>query len=286
MSEIDLHTHSTASDGTLSPKDLVWEAKRCGLKAIALTDHDTTSGLKEAKEAGKEFNIEVIAGCELSVEYPYGQMHILGLWLPVEPKKLESYLQFLRDKRHYRNKEILKKLQRLNIPIDYEEVKKVAKGESIGRPHIATVLVNKKIVSSVQEAFDKYIGPKGLAYVPKVKLKPKEAIEILKDEGATVILAHPFSLNLDPQDLKKELYTLKDWGLDGIEAYYSEHTKEQTELYLKLAKELKLVISGGSDFHGKVKKDIKLGVGKGNLNLPYTIVEKLKAFRCERGLPV
>ncbi len=286
MSEIDLHTHTTASDGTLSPKDLVLEAKKAGLKAIAITDHDTTSGLKEAKEMEKLVQVEVVAGCELSVEYPKGQMHIIGLWLPIEPKELNSYLEFLRDKRHYRNQQILDKLRKENIVISYEEVMEVAKGESVGRPHIATVLIQKGFVSSVQEAFDKYLGPNGKAYVPKIKLKPKQAIELLKKEKATVILAHPFSLNLDPVELKKELIRLKDWGLDGIEVFYSEHSEQQTKLYLDLAKKLDLLVSGGSDFHGGVKKDIKLGVGKGNLNLPYSILEKLKEDRVKKGLPI
>ncbi len=286
MSEVDLHTHSTASDGTLSPSELILEAKRQGLKAIALTDHDTTQGLGEAKKTGEREKIEVIAGCELSVEYPSGQMHILGLWLPDIPSKLNSVLKFLRDKRHFRNRHILEKLAKLGIHIDYEEVKEVAKGESIGRPHIATILVNKKVVSSIQEAFEKYIGPKGKAYVPKIKLTPDKAIEVLKEEGATVILAHPFSLNLTYESLKQELKKLKELGLDGLEVFYSEHTEEQTNVYLKFAKELNLVVSGGSDFHGKVKKDIHLGVGKGNLHLPYSIVENLKEYRLQKGLSV
>ncbi len=280
MEYVDLHVHTTASDGTLTPTEVVALAKKIGLKAIAITDHDTTKGLKEACEAGEKVDLEVICGCELSVEYPHGQMHIVGLWIPKEPNILNKELKFLRDKRHDRNKKIIEKLKDAGIDLTYEEVLKMAKkGASVGRPHIARALVQKKVAKDINEAFDKYIGPSGIAYVPKTKFSPSKAISILKKEGATTILAHPFSLNLDADELREELLRLKEYGLDGMEVYYSEHTPKQIKLYLDLCKELNLLVSGGSDFHGTVKKDIQLGWGKGNLKIPYSLVSEMKKYR-------
>ena len=284
MSEIDLHTHSTASDGTLSPFELVQLAKKQGLKAIALTDHDTIRGLDDALQAGKKFGLEVIPGCELSVEYPGGTMHILGLWVRPDAVQLNAALKSLRDKRNQRNELIIARLRDLGIDITYAEVKEVAGEGSVGRPHLARVLMNKKIVSSIQQAFDEYLGPDGKAYIPKQKLSPEEAISLLKKEQATVFLAHPFSLNLEVSDLKEKLVQLKQFGLDGVEAFYSEHTSEQTAAYLDLCQELDFLISGGSDFHGDNKPHIALGKGRGNLEIPYSLLEKIKASRQEQGL--
>lgn len=285
MDFVDLHVHTTASDGTYSPEEVVKLAKEQGLRAIAITDHDTVKGLKEATLAGIKYEVEVIPGCELSVEYPKGQMHIIGLWISKEPKYVAAELQFLRDKRHSRNKDIVGKLQGLGIDISYEDVLDIVEpGSTVGRPHIARVLVKKGVVKDVNEAFTKYIGPNGLAYVPKTKFTPEKAISTLKKEGGTVILAHPFSLNLTFEELKAELIKFKGLGLDGMEVFYSEHTEEQTNLYLSLCKKLDLLVSGGSDFHGTVKKDIYLGKGRGNLKIPYSLVEKMKAYRKKKGL--
>ncbi|MFP4084766.1 MAG: PHP domain-containing protein [Desulfonatronovibrio sp.] len=283
MSEIDLHTHSTASDGTYTPFELVRLARNINLKAIALTDHDTTGGLNEALKAAREMNMEVIPGCELSVEFQ-GVMHIVGLWLEPDAPKLNQSLLELRDKRNARNEIIIEKLQSQGIAITYEEVRNLAGDASIGRPHICRVLMNKGAVSSVQEAFDRYLGPGGKAYVPKEKFNPEKAISILKDEQATVILAHPFSLNLQHDELRKELYRLKDLGLDGMEVYYPEHTPEQTRYYSSLCAELDLLPSGGSDFHGSVKPHIKLGKGRGKLALPYSLLQDMKNKRIQQGL--
>jgi len=280
--EVDLHTHSTASDGTLSPSELIHEAKRIGLKAIALTDHDTTQGLEEAYLASQKYDLEFIPGCELSVQFK-GMTHILGLWLQRDAPVLNDAFVFLQKKRKQRNVLIIEKLNRLGIDITYAEVQKKAKG-TIGRPHIAQVLTEKKVTRSVQEAFEVFLNNKGKAYVPKEKFSPEQAIKLLKQEQATVILAHPFSLNLSPLDLEKELIYLKELGLDGIEAFYSEHSPELTQTYLHLAQKLDLQVSGGSDFHGQNKPHIKLGVGKNNLNLSYVLVQRLKEYRAKQGL--
>ncbi|WP_291318409.1 PHP domain-containing protein [Desulfonatronospira sp.] len=283
MSEIDLHTHSTASDGTMPPYELVEHARNRGLKALALTDHDTTKGLKEALQAGDELGLEVVPGCELSVEYP-GLMHILGLWLKSDAPALNSAMQELRDKRDMRNEVIIDKLQRLGIDISYSEVQDLAGDASVGRPHISRVLMDKGVVNSIQECFDHYLGSSGKAYVPKEKFGPEKAISVLKDEGALVVLAHPFSLQLDADALRRELVRLKDLGLDGVEVFYSEHTIEQTEIYASLCRELDLLPTGGSDFHGSVKPEIGLGSGRGNLNLSYALLKALKEKRLKNGL--
>ncbi len=283
MSQIDLHTHSTASDGTYTPFELVRLAKNLNLKAIALTDHDTTGGLNEALSASRELSVEVIPGCELSVEYE-GLLHILGLWIRPEAPALNQSLQELRNKRNERNEIIVKKLQQNGIDITYQEIRELAGDAAIGRPHICRVLMNKGVISSVREAFEKFLGPDGKAYVPKEKFNPEKAISILKNEQATVIMAHPFSLDLEKEELRKLMIRLKDLGLDGVEIYYPEHTPEQISLYASLCAELDLLPSGGSDFHGSIKPHIKLGKGRGKLNLPYSLVEAMKNRRVEQGL--
>jgi hypothetical protein len=286
MSEIDLHTHSTASDGSLTPRELVYAGKKVGLLALALTDHDTISGLDMALRTGKERDLEVIPGCELSVHCSSGFMHILGLWVSTQGSRLHAVLDWMQEKRRQRNQKMLSSLRSLGIAIEENEVKAEAKGESVGRPHLAQVLVRKGVVNSLEEAFTRLLGSSGQAYVPKVKLTAGQAISALKHDQATVILAHPYSLNLKTPQLASELSRLKDLGLDGLEVYYPEHTPEQTSLFFRLAREQNLLVSGGSDFHGHIKPDIELGRGRGNLDLPYTLLEDIKVARRRQGLPV
>lgn len=286
MSEIDLHTHSTASDGSLTPRELVYAGKNAGLRALALTDHDTISGLDMALGTGKECDLEIIPGCELSVHCSSGFMHILGLWVSIRASQLHAVLDWMQEKRRQRNQKMLSSLRSLGIAIEENEVKAQAKGESVGRPHLAQVLVLKGVVNSLEEAFTHFLGSTGQAYIPKVKLTPGQAISALKHDQATVILAHPYSLHLEATELASELSRLKGLGLDGLEVYYPEHTLEQTRLFARLAREQDLLISGGSDFHGQIKPDIELGRGRGNLDLPYTLLEDIKMARRKQGLSV
>ena len=281
MSQIDLHTHTTASDGTLNPADLVREAASIGLWAVAITDHDTVGGLSQALQAGRETGVEVIPGCELSIDFPTGQMHILGLFLPDPPTGLKATLQDLQDRRNNRNDRILARLREAGVDVDLQEIQELAGEASIGRPHIARVLLQKGVVESIDQAFREYIGPGGAAYIPKDKLEPEKAIRILKQEGATVILAHPYSLELDTPELRELLGRLKEQGLDGMEALYTDHTPEQTRTYLQLCQEYDLLVSGGSDFHGSVKEGVELGTGRGNLDLPYSLVRRMRRARDE-----
>ncbi|SMP63584.1 PHP domain-containing protein [Desulfonatronum lacustre] len=286
MPGIDLHTHSTASDGTLSPTELIQAAKNADLEAIALTDHDTTGGLKEAAAAAEAVGVEFIPGCELSVVSQNGNMHILGYWIPVGPSKLSETLRFLRDRRHERNHLIMAKLKALGMDISYDDVLAVSGGDAVGRPHIAQVMHAKGYVRELSDAFKDYLGSEGKAYVPKEKLGPRRAIELLKSVGATVVLAHPFLLGLKGADLRGVLKQLKEFGLDGIEAIYTLHRPDQTRLYLDIARDMDFLVTGGSDFHGAVKPNVRLGTGFGELCVPASLLATMKEHRVKLGLPV
>ncbi len=265
---VDLHTHSTASDGTYSPKELVRLAKEIGLKGLALTDHDTLSGLKEAFEEAEKVKLPFLCGIEISVKYErQGHFHLLGYFLGPEIPEIEGALKKLQEARRKRNQKVVEKLQALGVNITYEELLKMGEGE-IGRPHIARLLFEKGVVKSIQEAFDKYLKKGAPAYVPKALLSPEEAISLILKAGGVPVLAHPITLKLSEEELFSYIKGLKSLGLKGIEAYYTEHTQEFTEFLLDCANKLGLLITGGSDFHGKNKPDIKLGVGFGNLRVP------------------
>ena len=283
MPEIDLHTHSTASDGTLSPSELVAEAKRIGLRAIALTDHDTTLGLAEACAAGREHGLEVIGGCELSVRYDTGSMHILGLWLPLRSVRLQAALDHLTALRKVRNETIIENLNRHGVPVTYDELEAISGGGTIGRPHIAQLLVNRGAALNFQDAFHNWLRPGGKGYAPKEKLTPRQAIDLLKGEDATVVLAHPCTLRLDKEKLEQVVRQLRDWGLDGLEVFYSMHTQAQTNAYEAICARLDLLPSAGSDFHGANKPNIALGRGKGGLRPSYELVRRMKERRLALG---
>ncbi|WP_034641786.1 PHP domain-containing protein [Desulfovibrio inopinatus] len=281
MAIIDLHTHSTASDGTLSPTDLVHMAKDAKLSAIALTDHDTISGIPEALDAGARYGIKVIAGCELSVHLGDVKFHLLGLFLPASPGRLATELHELRQKRHDRNHVIVQKLRDMGIDIRYEEVTALAKG-AVGRPHFAQVLVDKGVVHDVAEAFDIYLGARGRAYAPKDVLSADKAIELLAEENALSILAHPGLMRTDMDKIEALIVKLHEMGMDGIEAYYTEHTPTTTKAFLGIAKRLNMPVSGGSDFHGGVKPKIRLGTGTGRLRVPYSVLDELSRYHSRK----
>jgi len=266
---IDLHTHTTASDGTYSPRNLVKLAQKEGVKILAITDHDSTAGVWEAVLTGKKYGVKVIAGVEISVVFEPTEMHILGYGFDVIDPDFIDTLNKLKENRESRNPRMIAKLKELGFDITLDEVIAEAGGDIVGRPHMARVLMKKGYVSSIDEAFQKYLGKGCPAYVPKEKLTPKQAINIIKNAGGLSFLAHPVYLEKDEKGLKKVLEQLIAYGLDGIEAYYTYHNEEQTELYLKLASLYNLLISGGSDFHGENKPEIRLGRGLGNLNISF-----------------
>ncbi len=276
---IDLHTHTTASDGDQSPIDLVTLASNGGLTAIAITDHDTTAGISpDAVALGGQLGVEVIAGIELSVEFSGGQLHLLGYFIDPSSPILLTRLTLLQDNRIRRNERIVEKLRDLGIDITLNEIRAAAGGDVVGRPHFAKVLIQKGVVSTMQEAFDKYIADGALAHVPKDKLTPTEAINLIHAAGGKAVLAHPNNLKRSPAETEQEILRLKEYGLDGIEARYSRHTPEDTSRYLDMAARLALLTSGGSDFHGPtVKPTVFLGHVENDRPAPTNLLDALRA---------
>ncbi|MEG6593543.1 PHP domain-containing protein [Desulfovibrio sp. 1188_IL3213] len=286
MELVDLHTHTRASDGTDSPAQLMAKAAEAGLRAIAVTDHDTLSGLDEAAAAGRELGVELIRGCEISTSTELGELHILGLWLPEQPEALLQNLAFLREKRGERNEGIVRKLQDLGLDVGMEEVLAAAKGESVGRPHIAEVLLRKGYAKNIREVFKEFLGNHGKAYLPKEVLEPEAIVRLLADLGATVSLAHPLLWKAPPGWLEGQVARLRDCGLNAIEAWHSEHTEADVRTCLALAKRFDLGISGGSDYHGINKPAIQLGRGYGGLRVGVGVLDDLRERRIKMGLPV
>lgn len=276
---IDLHIHSTASDGSCMPSEVVTLAKNQGLTALALTDHDTLSGLAEAEEKANELAIEFIRGCELSAKYLDTDVHILGLYVPKDRvllRDLEKELDIFIERRNTRNKKIVTKLQELGIHITLEEVEQEAGGNVIARPHFANVLIQKGIVANTKEAFDKYLARGKLAYVEREFITPHHAVSILKEAKAIPILAHSKLIKCSEQEYFNLIEELIPLGLKGLEVYHSVHSFEDERHYLSVAHKYNLCISGGSDFHGKSKPDIKIGTGRGSLRVPACILDGIK----------
>jgi predicted metal-dependent phosphoesterase TrpH len=277
---IDLHAHSTASDGSFSPAEVVRLAKEAGLKAVALTDHDTTDGLAEAVAAGQELGVEVIPGVEISAQYTDDSMHILGYFLDFHSGRLEERLAVLKQARKERNPKIIAKLNALGVKITMGQVERISGGGQIGRPHIARALLESGYVTSIQQAFDIYLKRGGKTYVAKFRFPPAEALEMIREDGGIPVLAHPFTLGLgSAAALKELLQDLKALGLAGIEVFYADHTPEQEARYLKLARELGLLITGGSDFHGDNKPEVTLGKIPSRNRLTYDLVTAMKDWR-------
>ena len=273
---IDLHTHSTASDGKLSPAELMRHAKAMGVEVIALTDHDTLSGLEEASGEAKKIGIEFIPGIEISAENNPGTLHMLGYFVDPSDAELVQTLSWLRGGRDDRNHIILTKLAELGCPLDWDEVAALAGGESMGRPHIATAMINRGYVSSFSDAFDRYLGKGAAAYTDRDKMTPEIAIESIRSAGGLPVLAHPQTLSLTDEELDDLLDRLASAGLAGIEAYYYSHSVQETELYCSLASKYSLIVTGGSDFHGPGMIETRLGVGRGNMNVPKSVADDLK----------
>jgi predicted metal-dependent phosphoesterase TrpH len=275
---IDLHAHTTASDGDRTPTQLVQRAADMGLAAIAVTDHDTTDGVAEALEAGKRLGIEVVPGIELSAEFEKGQCHILGYFLDPNDPALLARLRNVLENRDRRNGKIVGKLQELGFDITLEEVSAVAGGDVVARPHFARVLVDRGYVRSMQEAFDVYLAKGAKAYVDRDRLTQQESIDLLHGAGGLAILAHPNNLNRDAAQTEAEIARMQSLGLDGIEARYNRHTLEDNARYLALAERHGLLTTGGSDFHGlTVKPDVFLGHVEGDRPAPYALLTALKA---------
>lgn len=272
---IDLHTHSTASDGSMTPRELIRHAKENGLSALALTDHDTVEGIEDAMDEGKRLDLEVVAGIEISVEYR-PEMHILGYFFGDSYKNAVEVVDSLVKSRNERNPKIIKKLNEMGFDITMDEVEKEALGNIIARPHMAKVLMKKGYVKSTADAFEKYLGFGKPAYFPKNKLTPEDGIKAIINAGGIPVLAHPIFLYLGWGQLDELLAELVSYGLKGIETYYVENKGDDTGKILRLAIKHNLLPTGGSDFHGSFKPDIEIGRGHGGLKVPYELLEKMK----------
>ena len=276
MSRLDLHLHTTHSDGSCTPTEVVSLAHQAGVTAMAITDHDITTGIPEAIVAAERYGIEIIPGVEISSIMGGSELHILGYFLDWQNGDLNERFKSLRDSRHRRNPQIVERLQSLGIEITYDDVRALAGSDSVGRPHIARALMDKGVVGSAKEAFDRFLGDGKPAYVPRELPTPADAIHWIKEARGLAILAHPTWVKLKDQSLTEMVRRLKADGLDGVEVYYSTHAARQTREYLSLAHQLGLLVTGGSDFHGLTKPDIEVGIGKGSLHIPSALLPKMK----------
>ena len=275
---VDFHTHSTRSDGMLTPTELVQHAKSIGLSAFALTDHDSVDGIEEAKQEANRIGIEFIPGIEFSAAEET-EIHVIGLYIDPENETLLNTINKLKNSRKRRMEDICHKLRSMGFEITYDEAMNLGGGKFLGRAHIAKLMVQKGYCQTVQECFDKYIGLGKPAYSEKNELTATEAVKSIRAAGGLAFLAHPHQTKYDLNQLEELLLKLKAVGLNGLEGYYSEFTPEHIRDYRLLAQKLKLVFSGGSDFHGSMKPHIAMGSGKGNLYIPYYVLENIKDIK-------
>ena len=280
---VDLHVHSTASDGSESPSEVVRLAARAELAAIALTDHDTLEGVEEARDEADRQGIELIPGVELSCEWERGGLHLVVLFLEPGRGPLQDRLGALRDARSRRNRVIAERLADLGMDIDYREVLEQSGGGSVGRPHFAAVMKRKGYVPDLGTAFDRYLGAGGPAYVPRRLLSPGEAISLACRSGGLPIVAHPHTLGLDNAAEYAATYRrLAGSGLAGVECFYGEYDHTTRRDLERSVRSFGLLPSGGSDFHGDYKPGLRVGVGRGDLVVPDRVLEDLRAIRRDR----
>jgi predicted metal-dependent phosphoesterase TrpH len=271
--EVDLHIHTTASDGTVSPAAIVALAESIGLIAVAITDHDTVAGLAEGLTAAR--TVEVVSGIEISVQTEEGSIHVVGLWLNHTDPLLLNRLDELLNSRLKRNTQIVARLGDLGMPLTMEEVAAVAGGTVIGRPHFAEVLRRHGYVSSSEQAFNTFLNRGKPAYVERMRLSPPEAFSLFHQVGGIAVLAHPGHIQSTLEQLEHMLHRWKDQGLDGVEVYHPDHSPEQVALFRQIARRVGLAESGGSDFHGLNRTAIRLGAA----HAPADILSDLRARR-------
>jgi 3',5'-nucleoside bisphosphate phosphatase len=274
---VDLHSHSTASDGSDPPKRVVELAVASGLSSLALTDHDTQEGLQEAASAAEGSGLELIPGLELSLGFDRGGMHLIVLWLLPGSSPLGDRLAALRAGRDERNLRIVETLSKSGLPITIEEVEEEAGGGSVGRPHIAAVMMSRGYVPDIRTAFDLWLGSGKPAYVGRDRLGPEEAIALARESGGVPILAHPHTLGITTAgDMADLLARLRRAGLVGLEAVYPAYRRHEREGYADLARRFGLIPSGGSDYHGTYKPGLMLGSGYGDLVVPGSLCDELR----------
>ncbi|MFC1993297.1 PHP domain-containing protein [Chloroflexota bacterium] len=278
MSTVDLHIHTTASDGQLSPADIVRKSAELGLTTIALSDHDTVDGIALALEATKAFpQLRVIPSIEISTDVPTGEVHVLGYFIDYTDHELLVRLEKMRNSRRERAQKMIAKLGKLDVDIEWPRVQEIAGDGSIGRPHIAQAMLEKGYIASFKEAFDKYIGRNGPAYAEREKVTPVEAVELIIRANGLPVMAHPLSTN----DFETMIFELKAAGMVGIEAYYNSYTADEIKDLVSLANQHHLITSGGSDYHGI---DTNPETMIGGADVPVESAEQLIALARLRGL--
>lgn len=281
--KIDLHIHSTASDGSLTPLEIMTQARRHRLAVIAITDHDTLEGAKEAFRTGIPSELELLPGVEISAAYPEtfpfsGSCHILGYAVDLDDPGLNSTLLRLQQSRRNRNPRIIERLNQLGYNICLEEVEREVGPGQVARPHIAQLLVKKGVAATIDDAFERYLKPGQPAYVDKERIGCRHAIEMIRKAGGLAVLAHPALLQTTSNaQLEAFIGRLKEMGLKGIETLYPSHTPEQIAHYARLAQRFDLIMTGGTDFHGAINPDIQMGCGTGDLHVPYSLYTNLLA---------
>ena len=276
---VDLHVHSTASDGTYTPEEVAKLAKTIGLSAIALTDHDTIDGLDAFQKTGNTLGIETITGIEFAAlweKHHRPEIHIVGLGFDPDHPALLERMKDIQNSRDVRNQKMCEKLSSIGLHITLDEVAANAGGEIITRAHFANVLLKKGYIAKKEDAFSRYISTGLPGYVEREFLSPELCIRTIKEAGGAAVLAHPTLYGLNMNQLEELCEELIPYGLDGIECQYSTYSSAETKTITALAEKMNLLPSGGSDFHGKNKPNIHLGSGKSNLAIPYIFWEELK----------
>ncbi len=275
--KVDLHSHSNFSDGTLTPTQLIKLAEKQGLSALALTDHNTSGGLREFMEAGKKSDVIAVPGCEFSTEWKGKEIHIVGLFFAEKYwNEIEDFLELARLAKHNSNVMLIDRLREGGYDVSIEEASALTEGDDFNRAHVARILMSKGYVKSVSEAFDTILKEGKGFYTPAKRLTSMATIRFIRTFGATAIMAHPL-LNLTYQEMNEFLPMAKDAGLNAIETRYTEFDEEMTQMAVSLAQTYDLKQSGGSDFHGATKPGISLGTGRGNLFVPYSFYEEMRA---------
>jgi predicted metal-dependent phosphoesterase TrpH len=291
----DLHTHSTASDGTESPAEVVRLARRAGLAALALTDHDTFDGIPEALDAGRKQGVRIVVGTELSLPHDTGSFHMIALGVDPGNARIRDVAGRLRDARGPRNRAMVEKLNALGIDVTLAEVEEEAGGpdQVVSRPHIARVLLRKGVVREFQEAFDRYLGRGAAAYVERERVGFDECVAATRDAGGATILCHPFTLGFGVPGLPEDEERFVEWlrglaarGLDAMEVRYGSYSPKQERFFTAAAERAGLLPSGGSDFHGSIKPAVKVGTGRGRLQVPVAwldaLIERAESRRTAR----
>ncbi len=277
MNRVDLHTHTTASDGSLTPVELIAEAQRARLDVLGITDHDSTEGIAPALAANRGHVLRIIPGIEVNCDVPGGEVHVLG-YFNAEPRgALQDLLTQLRQARRERARGIADKMAALGMPISFERVEQLARGGAVGRPHVARAILEAGHAATIGEAFDKYIGRHGPAYVERMKLSPPDAVRAIRQSGGVPVLAHPYYFDqygtlmksVHPEALVPELV---EAGLRGIEVFYDRYPTSAITTLLRLTDKFDLIATGGSDFHGAVKPEIRLA----SVYVPWEVAEKLE----------